>query len=402
MTRRPLKIAVIGAGVGGLAAAVALRACGMEVSVHERSAELREIGAGLRLTPNALKALRALGCEEAAMAVGVRLDSSVTRSWRSGRVISVQELSATRYGAAALAIHRADMLDLFHQRLPGEILHLNAVCSGVDTDGGTAVARFADGSEIEADVIIGADGIHSAVRESLFGSDRPRFTGCICWRGLVPIDRFPHPANGSQRWLGPHGHIVSYPVRRGELLNFVAHYDSDDWTGESWTQEADRAELASAYGHWNQEVRSLLAASERYYKWALYDREPLEQWGKGAVTLLGDAAHPMLPYLSQGASMTFEDACVLAQSLALTPAEPAQALRRYEAARRPRTARAQLGSRARAKENHLASPLAQLRRDIGTALRARFSADKSPDGVDWLYEFDVKRGMEDQGAIPSG
>lgn len=383
------KIAIIGGGIGGLAAAVALRLRGMEVAVYERSAEVREIGAGLRLTPNALKALRLLGLENEAMEVGVRIDRSTTRSWKSASVISTQDTSAARFGASALTIHRADMLDLFHQRLPDEVIHLNAVCTGIAQSAQSAVARFADGAEIEADVIIGADGIHSAVRESLFGADQPQFTGCVCWRGLIPIGQFPHDAHGTTRWLGPHGHVVSYPVRRGELLNFVAHYDSDAWTEESWTREADRSELQATYAGWNDAVLRMLDASELTYIWALYDRAPMQAWGKGRATLLGDAAHSMLPYLSQGSSMTLEDACVLALELARTPDQSNQALRRYESARMPRTRRAQLGSRARARENHLASPLARLRRDLLTKMRARFGADRTPDGVSWIYDFDV-------------
>ena len=191
------RIAIIGGGIGGLAAAVALRARGVEVSVHERSAELKEIGAGLRLTPNALKALRELGLEDEAMAAGVRIDRSVTRSWRSAGIISTQDTSATRYGASALTIHRADMLDLFHARLPDDIVHLGAVCTGVELRSDTTVARFADGREMEADAVIGADGIHSAVRESLFGPDQPRFTGCVCWRG-----QWHHALAGSPRPCG--------------------------------------------------------------------------------------------------------------------------------------------------------------------------------------------------------
>jgi salicylate hydroxylase len=343
----------------------------------------------LRLTPNALKALRALGLEEKAMAVGVRIDRSVTRSWRSAGIISTQDTSASRYGASALTIHRADMLDLFRARLPDDIVHLGAVCTGIELRADTAVARFADGREMEADAVIGADGIHSAVRESLFGPDQPRFTGCVCWRGLIPIERYPHPANGSTRWLGPHGHVVSYPVRRGELLNFVAHYDSDAWTGESWTQQAERDELIKTYAGWNDEVLRLFESGGSYFKWALYDRAPMDAWGKGRATLLGDAAHSMLPYLSQGSSMTLEDACILAQEVARTPGDLTDSLRRYERARMPRTRRAQLGSSARAKENHLASPLARLRRDWQTRWRARFSADRTPDGVSWIYDYDV-------------
>ena len=383
------RIAIIGGGIGGLATAVALRARGVEVSVHERSAELKEIGAGLRLTPNALKALRALGLEDEAMAVGVRIDRSVTRSWRSAGIISTQDTSATRYGASALTIHRADMLDLFHARLPDDIVHLGALCTGVELRSDTTVARFADGREMEADAVIGADGIHSAVRESLFGPDQPRFTGCVCWRGLIPIERYPHPANGTTRWLGPHGHVVSYPVRRGELLNFVAHYDSDAWTGESWTQQAERAELIKSYAGWNEAVLRMFESGDNYFKWALYDRAPMDAWGKGRATLLGDAAHSMLPYLSQGSSMTLEDACMLAEEVTRTPSDLTESLRRYERARMPRTRRAQLGSSARAKENHLASPLARFRRDLQTRLRARFGADRTPDGVSWIYDYDV-------------
>ena len=385
------KIAIIGGGIGGLAAAFALRARGMESTVHERSAELREIGAGLLLTPNALMALRALGLENDAMEVGVRIDRSTTRSWRSASVISTQDSSAARYGASALTIHRADMLELFRRRLPDKFIYLNAVCTEILHTSGSAVARFADGSEIEADVIIGADGIHSAVRASLFGDDQPRFTGCICWRGLIPIERFPHDAHGTTRWLGPHGHVVSYPVRRGELLNFVAHYDSDSWTEESWTREADRAELVETYKGWNEAVLRMLDSSEIYYKWALYDRAPMDAWGKGCVTLLGDAAHSMLPYMAQGTSMTLEDAFVLALELERTPDQISEALRRYESARMPRTRRAQLGSRARAKENHLVSPWARMRRDLLTKMRTRFSTDKTADGVSWIYDFNVAK-----------
>lgn len=363
----------------------------MAVSVHERSAEVREIGAGLRLTPNALKALRALGLESEAMDVGVRIDVSTTRSWKSGRVIATQTTSAERYGAPGLTIHRADMLEMFRRRLPDDVIRLNAACTAIHQSGDTAVARFADGSEVEADAIVGADGIHSAVRESLFGADQPRFTGCVCWRGLIPIERYPHHAHGTTRWLGPHGHVVSYPVRRGELLNIVAHYDSDAWTEESWTREADRAELLETYAGWNEAVMRLFESGENYFKWALYDRSPMESWSRGRVTLIGDAAHSMLPYMAQGSSMTLEDAWVLARELEQTPDRIGEALLRYQAARMPRTRRAQLGSRARAKENHLVSPWSQLRRDLLTKMRTRFGADKTADGVSWIYDFDVAR-----------
>jgi len=233
------------------------------------------------------------------------------------------------------------------------------------------------------------------VRESLFGADAPRFTGCLCWRGLVRAEAVGGAiaASDMTAWWGPHGHIVHYPVRRGALVNFVAHHDSDGWTDESWTHECDRAELTETYARWNSSLLRLIESSERYYKWALFDRDPLERWGEGRISLLGDAAHPMLPYLGQGAAMAVEDGCVLADCIAGMP-DPAAALRRYETLRKPRTTRAQLGSRHRAKENHLASPFARFRRDLRLALRSRFGGDRTPAQAAWLYDYDVAQPQE--------
>jgi salicylate hydroxylase len=393
MQRAP-RVAIIGGGIGGLAAALALNRHGIEATVYEQSASLREIGAGLNLSPNAIKAFRVLGVEEEAIAVGWPTQDQIVRSWRSGRIVTRQERTSefvARFGATLLTIHRADLLDIFRRALPEASIRRGAVCTGVVTDDAGARARFGDGSEIEADVIVGADGIHSTVRTSLFGPDAPRFTGCICWRGLVPVGSVPPRVDlrATTSWWGPHGHVVHYPVRRGELINFVAHRDSDAWTEESWTHECNRSELIAAYKGWNEAVLRLFEASERYYKWALYDREPLELWGEGRVTLLGDAAHPMLPYLGQGAGMAIEDGCILAALLAEMWDDPTAALRRYERLRMPRTHKAQLGSRQRARENHLASPWARLRRDLRLAIRTRFGADKTPLQAAWLYDYDV-------------
>lgn len=390
MARNP-KVAIVGAGIGGLAAALALHRRGVEVAVYEQSAALGEIGAGLNLSPNALKAFRHLGMEADAVAIGYQADFQTVRSWRSGRVISRQARKggfAERFGASMLTIHRADLLAIFARALPDRLFHLGMACTAADTAG---TARFADGTTIDADIVVGADGLHSVVRESLFGPSAPHFTGCVCWRGLVPIELAPRSLNPAEMtaWWGPHGHVVHYPVRRGELINFVAHYDSDAWTEESWTRECDRSELEETYARWNEGLRELFRSSERYYKWALYDRDPLERWSDGRATLLGDAAHPMLPYLGQGACMAIEDGCVLAAAVAATPDDPAGALRRYEALRLPRTRRAQLGSRHRAKENHLASPWARLKRDVRIAIRSRIASDKTPNQTAWLYDYDV-------------
>ena len=214
------------------------------------------------------------------------------------------------------------------------------------------MARFADGSEIEADIVVGADGIHSVVRNSLFGADAPRFTGCICWRGMAAADAVPSDINiaDGALWMGPHGHVVHYPVRRGELLNIVAHFDSDAWTEESWTRECDVAEVMTTYAAWNAALTRLYPCSERWYKWALYDRDPLERWSRGRATLLGDSAHAMLPYLGQGAAMAIEDGYVLAAMIARQPGRSRCGARRLRAhsgaareSRRARLARPRQG-----------------------------------------------------------
>lgn len=394
MTNRAPKVAIIGGGIGGLATALALHLRGIEAKVYEKTSSLSEIGAGLNLSPNALKAFRSLGVEDAAIDFGFQSPDQVIRSWRSGRVIARQQRSGNvveRYGAEFLSIHRADLVDIFAAALPDSCVHLSADCIGTETRGDVAMARFADESEIEADIIIGADGLHSVVRESLFGHIEPTFTGCICWRGMAPVEAVSHMPGALEMtaWWGPHGHVVHYPVRRGELINFVAHIDSDAWTEESWTHECDRSEMMETYGKWNENLLRLIESSDLYYKWALFDRAPLESWGKGRVTLLGDSAHPMLPYLGQGACMAVEDGIVLAEAVKRSPDDLALALSDYERLRKPRSTQAQLGSRHRAKENHLVSPFARLKRDVRIAFRNRFGTDKSPTRADWLYDYDA-------------
>jgi salicylate hydroxylase len=403
---RILRVAIIGGGIGGLTAAIALHRRGIKVTVYEQQPELSEIGAGLNLSPNALKAFRALDLEAEVAAIGFESDYQVIRSWHSGRIISKQPRKGdftTRYGAAHLTLHRADLLNVLGRALPERVVQLGARCVAVESTPRSARARFADGSEIEADLIVGADGIHSVVRKSLFGPEAPRFTGCVCWRGLVPLAAVPPGTVGSDgtMWMGPHGHVVHYLVKRGEFVNFVAHYDSDAWTEESWTRECDRSELMATYAAWHPSLLRLFECGERYYKWALYDREPLARWSQGRATLLGDSAHAMLPYLGQGACMAIEDAYSLAAAIARADLDPEGALALYEAVRLPRTRRTVLGSRERAKLNHLPSPWHRLKRDIKFAIRDRFGLDKTAFQADWLYAYDVAAEPRFSGSRPA-
>lgn len=393
MTRKP-RVAIIGGGIAGLAAALALRRRGVEVAVYEQAGELSEIGAGVQMTPNAMRALRSLGIEEAAMAVAFEPEGQVLRNWKSGREIyraPVRGVFRDKFGAPHCSFHRADLLAVLAAPLPAEIIHLNARCIAVEPGERVAAARFSDGSEVEADIVVGADGIHSAVRNQLFGADSPRFTGCMCWRGLVPAERIPRGLiePSSLNWMGPRGHVVHYYVRRGEMVNFVAIHDTDDWTEESWILEADRAELMATYAGWHPNLLRLFECSDRYFKWGLFDREPLPHWSKGRVTLLGDSAHAMLPFLAQGAAMGIEDGIVLAEWVARLPGELDEALRRYEALRVPRTRRAVLGSRERGKLNHLPSRWARLKRDVEYAARRLFYPDGTAHRVAWLYGYDA-------------
>jgi salicylate hydroxylase len=388
------RVAIIGGGIGGLTAAIALSHAGIEVAVYEAAAELREIGAGVALHPNAMKVLRALGVEDGVRRVGGQAQWQVMRNWKTGRVIgrTSRAQQVASFGVPGATAHRADLLDVLAAALPAGLVTLGRRCTRVWSDGAVAAARFADGHEIEADVIVGADGIHSAVRTSLFGPDAPRFTGKICYRSVVPAAavRGARPAAEGAQWFGPHGTIVLYPLRGEELINVVCHYDDDGYRHESWITECGRAEVLDRYAGWHESLLRLFAAADTWYKWALYDRDPLTRWTRGRVTVLGDAAHPMLPYLGQGACQAIEDGAVLATALSAEAADPVTGLARYERTRRPRASRVVLAARERGLSNHLTSGWAAWRRDLLIAWRRRVHrSDPEGRGTAWLAGYDA-------------
>ncbi|HEY1294879.1 MAG TPA: FAD-dependent monooxygenase [Chloroflexota bacterium] len=391
--QRPVRIAIIGGGIGGLTAARALRLCGFDPKVYEATPELKEIGAGVALHPNAMKALRSLELEMPVRAVAWESEYQVVRDGRSGRVLTKTPQRGyldRRFGATGCTVHRADLLDILAAALPAGTVQLGARCMSIQSSDAGASAQFADGSEIEADVIVGADGIHSAVRASLIGSDAPKFTGKVCWRFLVPAQLIKHnPWSNYTLWIGPHGSVMVYPVRCGELVNVVAHRDNDTWTEESWTRECDRSEVLSNFEGWHESLLRLFVSSEPHYKWALFERDPLPWWTRGRATLLGDAAHPMLPYLGQGAAQAIEDGCVLATALSVVSDDPGAALRLYERSRLPRTTRVVLGARARGNNDQTPSRWTALKRDWLIALSSRFGSDRTGRGFAWLYDYDA-------------
>jgi salicylate hydroxylase len=391
------RVAIVGGGIGGLTAACALLRAGAEVSVHEAAGELREIGAGVALHANAMRVLRFIGVEDAVRKVAGRTGYAVTRDGITGRVISrtSRAQQAELHGIEPATVHRADLLDVLAAALPTGTVTLGRRCVAVESGESSAAARFADGSVAEADFVIGADGIHSVVRTALFGPDAPRFTGKICFRSVIPTTAVPGDvlsdvAGDNGQWLGPHGTVVLYPLRGEELINVVAHYDDDSYRHESWVTECAGAEVTARYAGWHESLLRLFAAGPTWYKWALYDRDPIPAWTAGRVSLLGDAAHPMLPYLGQGACQALEDGAVLANALASSRGDPVAALAAYERVRRPRASQVVLTARARGVSNHLPSRWAAIRRDTAIAVRKRLNR-RDPDGrgAAWLADYDA-------------
>lgn len=353
------RIAVVGAGMGGLAAAVALTRKGHEVLVHEQAPALAEVGAGMHLTPNGTRILERWGLGEGLGAHGVRPVAMEVREWAGGATLMRQPMGEqwlAEFGAPYYTIHRADLHALLAGLLPPGTVRTGHRLKRFSDDGHAVRLEFADGATEEADVLIGADGVHSAVRRTLHGPDTPVFSGQSAFRGLVARADVPGlPGDTLLVWAGPHARMLAYPVRGGAYLTFVGILPGTEARLESWSALGDLDALAGAFNGWNTEVKSLVAAVRETRRWALYDREPLGRWARGPVTLLGDAAHPMLPHHGQGVSQAVEDAAVLAHFLdglgAARPGSPAMreriagALHRYEAVRRPHTTAVQLGSR---------------------------------------------------------
>jgi salicylate hydroxylase len=387
-----MRVAIVGGGLGGLSAALFLLRAGLrDVRLFEQQAELAEIGAGIQMAPNALRLLQRLGLGDALMEAGVPFETPWEfRRWQDGEILFSQSYGAegeARFGAAYLAIHRAHLLDALAQALPEGIVELGRRVAAISDEGDEVSIAFEDGSTARADAAVGADGIHSVVREAILGAESPTFTGLAAYRALVPASAAPEFARRPvcSIWLGPGRHFVHYPVSGGRQINLVTANPAGDWREESWTADGTVEDFAAEYEGWAEPVRELIAAATQTKRYAFYERAPVERWSDGRITILGDAAHPMLPFFAQGAGQAIEDAAVLGGCLGGVGAGgAAAALSRYEALRRQRATRVQLASHARREHHHLADGPAQRARDASLA-------GEDPMGHNaWLYGHDVE------------
>jgi salicylate hydroxylase len=384
------RIAVVGGGIGGLAAAAFLHRAGLPATVYEQAAALGEVGAGLVVAPNAARLLRRLPSAPGLEHAGVVLETGWEfRRWADGSVLFAQQLGdvcARRYGEHTWTMHRADLLAVLRSAVPAGAVRLGRHCTGVTQDAGGVTLTFSSGGPVRADLVIAADGIHSVLRDHVTTASTPRDSGLCAWRSLVPAVAAPVFARRPVQtlWLGHRHHLVHYPVSAGRLVNIVAFSPARPGEVESWTAVGQVADLAAEFAGWDPRLGGLIAAAGHVGRWSVLDRAPLPRWVNRRIALLGDAAHPMLPFYAQGAGQAIEDAAALAICLATGPSDPPAALARYERVRRPRATRIQEASRGRTGHHHLPDGPEQRARD------AAFAGEDPLSHNDWIYAYDAE------------
>lgn len=395
MISKDKKIAIAGAGIGGLAAGLALLRQGIDVDIYEQVTQLKEVGAGVQISPNGSRVLQALGLADEIAALGTLTTGKEIRVWNTATARKFMELgqaSVERYGAPYLTFHRADLHELLFRavlREKPDAVHLGSACAGFEQDAEGVELRLESGEKVVASALIGADGIHSRVRQQLFGADRPEFTGCMAWRGLIPASALPDSINrtGGVSWIGPTAHVLTYPVRKGNMLNFIGMVDRDDWQIESWNAQGTIDECLSDFEGWHADIRTMIRHIAIPYKWALIVRKPLTRWSVGRVSLLGDACHSTLPFLAQGANMAIEDAFILARCLAKDAADLPGGLQQYEGLRLDRTTRIVNSSAEQIHRVHtpaLSNP-ASAEKHVGS----EWEDQRVQDRYSWIYEYDA-------------
>ncbi|MDP5030948.1 MAG: FAD-dependent monooxygenase [Paraglaciecola sp.] len=402
-------IAVVGAGIGGLSCALALVKQGFIVTVYEQASSLSEVGAGLQLSPNAMRVLHQLGVAESLSRYAFSPENAVMRHFNSGKryfSVPLGKACLRQFGAEYWHVHRADLHKVLLnacQQLQISIKLGSVITTYVQQNDSDAVTlTLANGDVAAYDLVVGADGIHSNVQATLLANagldSQARFTGQVAWRGTVKTTDL--PANlvepNANLWVGPGKHFVSYYLRGGDLVNFVAVEERSKWQQESWTQEGDIATLRSLFSDWHPEVQEILAATQKTFVWALHDRDPLTTWTDKNVTLLGDACHPMLPFLAQGAAMAIEDAYMLAGLLKKYP-NSELALQTYQAARLKRTRKIQLKARQNAALYHMSDGVSRVKLKVLAGLSAaNISSVLAAKQLHTIYAYDVKAALDNE------
>jgi len=386
-------VVIVGGGIGGLFLANALTARDIDVRLYEQASRFSEVGAGVYLTPNSVRHLIRVGLGEAVDEFGARVgDASRYYRWDGSEIAPVQVTDSAGWNAT-YGMHRADLVELLRRALPEGVAHTAHRATGVEELGDRVRVDFEDGTSDEADLVVGADGIHSVLRKLVHAESEPVFSGTAVYRGLVPRELLTDwRPDIWQMWLGPGKHFLSFPVRRGELINFVGFVPAHGVMRESWTAPGDPDELREEFAGWDPRIGELLSHVTTTFRWSLYDRDPIPVWTKGRLTLLGDAAHPMLPHLGQGANQSIEDGMTLATLLAASDADGIPgALETYESLRRTRVAEVQLGARRNGmRYDSMDGDLE--RRDAEIRAHADFRRT--------LYDFDVLQQID--GALPGG
>ena len=388
------RILIAGGGIGGMAAALALLNEGHDVHVYEQAPELKEFGAGVQISPNGTRAVHALGVLERLRQLSCDTEGKEVRLWNTGRTWKLFDLgteAVERYGFPYITVFRPDLLQVLVEAVRArrpQAIHLGRRAVGMTRRDGEVLLRFEDGTTATGEALVAADGVHSVIRRELFGGDNPRFLGMIAWRGVIPIDRVPRHISRDKatNWIGVGGHVVHYPLRAGRLMNFVGIQERSDWQVESWTAQGTAEECAKDHAGWHQDVQALIAASPSLFKWALMGRDLLPQWTIGNATLLGDACHPTLPMLAQGAVMAIEDAVILGRCFDKY-GDVATALSRYQDARIAVTTRRVVGANDNARRFH--NPALSTEQDAATYVDREWSRDAIVRRYEWIFTYDV-------------
>ena len=388
-----MRILIAGGGIGGLTAALALLQRGFDVEIYEQASELKEVGAGLQLSANGNRVLYALGLGDALRALSCEAKAKEIRLWNTGdtwKLFDLGAVSVERYGFPYFTVYRPDLLTVLAnavRALKPDAIHLRTRSTGFEQNA-SGVTLLLEHGRVRGEVLIGADGVHSNIRQGLFGADQPEFTGLMAWRGVIPMEKLPEHLRRpvGTNWVGPGGHIVHYPLRAGQLMNFVGVRERGDWQVESWSVRGTREECLADFAGWNADIHTMIGAIDVPYKWALMHRPPLPRWSVGRVSLLGDACHSTLPFLAQGAVMAIEDGFILARALEAA-GDPAEALTRYEAARRARTTRMVEGANANTRRFH--NPELASVEGARAYVDREWTEAKVKERYEWLFTYDA-------------